>query len=136
MRQWRQQWSPALLAGLLNSREDLRQAVATQAIPVVLQLDTASLLHLMRAALEAPQQVTAPASMLLVLLLLFSCKSALLMAASNALQQSIFRFHLGYCCLLQSDLQQDSGPEPTYSWQPLAAGRSMVACSRLPISCT
>ena len=56
MRQWRQQWSPALLAGLLSSREDLRQAVATQAVPVVLQLDTASLLHLMRAALEAPQQ--------------------------------------------------------------------------------
>ena len=65
MRQWRQQWSPALLAGLLSSREDLRQAVATQAVPVVLQLDAASLLHLMRAARDAPQQqVTALANML------------------------------------------------------------------------
>ena len=87
MRQWRQQWSPALLAGLLSSREDLRQAVATQALPVVLQLDAASLLHLMRATLDAPQQqVTALANMWLMCFLDPACEKALQRAASNTLQ--------------------------------------------------
>lgn len=96
MRQWRQQWSPALLAGLLNSREELRQAVATQAIPVVLQLDNASLLHLMRAALDAPQQqVTVLATMLLDLLPWSCLSKGPTNSCQPRLQASMLRFNPG-----------------------------------------